>query len=153
MSRDGWTARLVRERLWVAIPPDDVLERARDVLDGIAHERALWEGITAPLQARVYALTALLAARLGEPLPRVPAGIWNQRMGALAAAFPLPMDVPGLTALGGVDPRIVAYLAAELGVEMVTDGADDLWLRIRPGMGRDARLGDLLRVGDAVRLS
>ncbi|MGA3185280.1 MAG: hypothetical protein ABSE52_11875 [Candidatus Dormibacteria bacterium] len=149
---DGWTARQVRERSWVAIPPDDVLERARDVLDGIGHERALWEGIAPAPQMRVFALTALLAARLGTPLPRVPAGIWNQRMGTLAAALRLPMDVPRLTALGGIEPRIAGYLAAELGTEMMMDG-DDLLLRIRPGMERDARLLDLVRVGDAVRLS
>ncbi len=149
---DGWAARQVRERSWVAIPPDDVLERARDVLDGIGHERALWDGIAPPLQARVFALTALLAARLGSPLPRVPAGIWNQRMSALAAALRLPMDVPRLTALGGIDPRVAAYLAAELGSEMVAEG-DDLLLRIRPGMEGDARLVDLARVGDAVRLT
>ena len=153
VSCDGWAARQVRERSWVAIPPDDVLERARDVLDGIAHERALWAGIAPSLQARVFALAALLAARLGAPLPRVPAGIWNQRMGTLAATLRLPMDVPRLSALGGVDPRIAAYLAAELGSEMVTDGSDDLWLLIRPGMERDARLVDLIRVGDAVRLT
>ena len=100
----------------------------------------------------MFALTALLAARLGSPLPRVPAGIWNQRMGALAAALRLPMDVPRLTALGGIDPRIAAYLAAELGSEMAVDG-DDLLLRIRPGMEGDARLVDLARVGDAVRLT
>jgi len=101
---------------------------------------------------RTPGFTALLAGRLGAPLPRVPAGIWNQRMGALAAALRLPMDVPRLTALGGVEPRIAAYLAAELGSEMAVDG-DDLLLRIRPGMERDARLLDLVRVGDAVRLS
>jgi hypothetical protein len=152
VSCDGWAARQVRERSWVAIPPDDVLERARDVLDGIAHERALWEGIAPPLQARVYALTALLGARLGSPLPRVPAGIWNQRMLGLAPALGLPMDVPRLTALGALDPRLCAYLAAELGSEMVADG-DDLLLRIRPGMEGDARLLDLVRGGDAVRLT
>ena len=153
VRRDGWTARLVRERYWVAIPPDEVLERARDVLEGIAHGRALWEGIAPRLQARVYALTALLGARLGSALPRVPAGIWNQRMLDLAPALGLRMDVPRLFALGGVDPRIAAYLAAELGSEMVTDDDDDLWLRIRPGMEQDARLVDLTRVGDTVRLT
>ena len=100
----------------------------------------------------MYALTALLAGRLGAPLPRVPAGIWNQRMGALAVALRLPMDVPRLTVLGGVEPRIAAYLAAKLGSEMAVDG-DDLPLRIRPGMERDARLVGLTRVGDAVRLT
>ena len=49
-------------------------------------------------------------------------------------------------------PVDAAYLAAELGSEMVAEG-DDLLLRIRPGMEGDARLVDLARVGDAVRLS
>jgi len=152
VSCDGWTARLARERCWVAIPPDDVLDRARDVLDGIAHERALWEGIAQPLQAPVFALTALLAARLGAPLPRVPGGIWNQRMVSLGPALGLRIAVPRLSALGALDPRIVAYLAAELGSEFVTEG-EDLLLRVRPGLEGDHRLAGLTWVGDAVRLN
>jgi len=152
VRRDGWTARLARERTWVAIPPDGVLDRARDVLDGIAHERALWEGIAPAQQARVVALTLLLGARLSEPLPRVPAGVWNRRMPGLAAAFGLRMEVPRMNALGAVDPRVAAYLAAELGSELVSDG-DDLLLRIRTGLEEDDRLAGLVRVGDAVRLT
>jgi hypothetical protein len=152
VSRDGWTARLARDRTWVAIPPDDILDRGRDVLDGIAHERALWEGIPATFQARVFALASLLATRLGAPLPRVPGGIWNLRMTSLAPLLGLRMTVPRLAALGALDPRIAAYLAAELGVEMVTDG-DDLLLRIRPGLEDDDRIIGLVRVGDAIRLT
>jgi hypothetical protein len=150
--RDGWTSRLGRGRTWVAIPPDDIVERARDVLDGIAHERALWDGIPAGLQVPVFALTSLLAARLGTPLPRVPARIWNHRMAAFGSSLGLRMEVPQLTALGALDPRIAAYLAAELGVAMVADG-DDLLLGIRPGMQGDVRLAGLVRVGDAIRLT
>jgi hypothetical protein len=73
-------------------------------------------------------------------------------MASLAPAFDLRMAVPRLSALGGLDPRIAAYLAAELGSEMVSDG-DDLLLRIRPGLECDDRLSGLVRVGDAVRLS
>jgi hypothetical protein len=152
ISRDGWTSRLAGERTWVAIPPDDVLERARDVLDGIAHERALWEGIPPGLQARVSALTSLLAARLGSPLPRVPGRIWNQRMAHLGPALGLRMTIPPLLALGAIDPRIAAYLAAEVGSEMVTNG-DDVLLRIRPGLEHDERLAGLTWVGDAIRLT
>ena len=152
VSREGWTARLARERAWVAIPPDGILDRARDVLDGVAHERALWDGIAPAQEARVLALTLLLGGRLGTPLPRVPAGVWNQRMAVLAPAFALRMAVPRLTALGAVDPRVAAYLAAELGSEMISEG-DDLLLRIRPGLGQDDRLSGLIRVGDAIRLT
>jgi hypothetical protein len=150
--RDGWTSRTAGERTWVAIPPDGVVERARDVLDGIVHERALWEGITPALQARLFALTSLLAARLGSPLPRVPAGVWNERMAGLGTALGLRMEVPRVSALGALDPRITAYLAAEVGSEMIADG-DDLLLRVRPGSERDDRLAGLTWVGDAVRLT
>ena len=150
--RDGWCARRAGGRSWVAIPPDDILDRARDVLDGITHERALWEGVAEPLQARVFALASLLAARLGGPLPRVPAGVWNQRMARLGPALGVAMAIPRLAGLGAIDPRISAYLAAELGVEMVAAG-DDLVLRIQLGRQGDPRLSDLMRVGDAVRLS
>jgi hypothetical protein len=47
---------------------------------------------------------------------------------------------------------VAAYLAAELGSEMVSDG-DDLLLRIRPGLGQDDRLAGLVQVGNAVRLT
>ncbi len=152
VSRDGWTARVARVRAWVAIPPDDVLDRARDVLDGIAHERALWERVPSTCQARVFALASLLAARLGASLPRVPGAIWNLRMASLAPALGLRMTVPHLSALGALDPRIAAYLAAELGAVMVTDG-DELLLRIRPGWEDDDRIAGLVRTGDAVRLT
>jgi hypothetical protein len=151
-DREGWTSRSAGERTWVAIPPDGVLDRIRDVLDGIAHERALWEGIAPALQARVFALTSLLAARLGSPLPRVPATIWNQRMASLGPALGLQMAVPRLSALGALDPRIAAHLAAEVGSEMVADG-DDLLLRVRPGAEGDERLSGLTWEGDAVRLT
>jgi hypothetical protein len=152
VREDGWSARSTGELLWVAIPPDDVLERARDVLDGMGHERALWEGVPEPHLTRVFALVSLLAARLGRPLPRVPTGVWSQRMSLLARAHRLPMAVPRLDGVGALDPRLAAYLATELGTEMLVDG-DDLLLRIRPGGAGDERLTPLAWVGDCVRLS
>ncbi|MGO8685859.1 MAG: hypothetical protein ACLQT7_01555 [Candidatus Dormibacteria bacterium] len=152
VSREGWTSRSAGGRTWVAIPPDDVLDRVRDVLDGIAHERALWEGIAPALQARVFALASLLAAGLGSPLPRVPGGIWNQRMAGLGPALGLRMPVPRLSGLGALDPRIAAHLAAEVGAEMIADG-DEILLRVRPGAEGDAQLAGLTWVGDAIRLT
>lgn len=148
----GWAVRSVGDRCWVAIPPDDVLDRARDVLDGMAHERALWDGMPEPHATRVFALAALCATRLGSPLPRVPVGAWNQRMASLAPALRLLIEVPRLNGLGALDPRIVAYLASELGEELLTDG-EDLMLRIRPGYEDDEHFADLARVGDWVRLN
>jgi hypothetical protein len=148
----GWAVRRAGDRCWVAIPPDDVLDRARDVLDGMAHERALWDGMPEPHATRVFALAALCSIRLGGPLPRVPAGAWNRRMADLAPILQLPMSAPRLDGLAALDPRVVAYLATAVGTELVPDG-EDLLLRIRPGCEGDERLTDLARVGDCVRLS
>ncbi len=152
VQREGWSARRVGDRTWVAVLPDGLLERARDVMAGIAHERALWEGVGEPQQSRIFALAALLGAQLGTPLPRAPAGAWNRRMAYLAPAFRLPGDVPQLVGLGAVDARIAAYLASELGAGFAMDG-DDLFLRVRGHGMRDPRLSNLPRTNGAVRLT
>jgi hypothetical protein len=151
VSRAGWSARQAGERTWVAIPPDDVMDRARDVISGMAHERALWEGVPEPHLTRVVALAALLGQRLGTPLPRVPAAAWNREMATLARALGLRTPVPSFAGLGAVDPRVAAYLAAEVGEEILAE-EDDLFLRPRPGMADDPRLAGLSRRGALVRL-
>lgn len=62
---DGWCARTGRSGTWVAIPPDAVVERARDGLDGMVHERALWDGEGDELYLRIR------ADRRDDPLVRV----------------------------------------------------------------------------------
>ncbi len=151
VSRDGWSARLAAGRCWVAIPPDGVMERARDVIDGTAHERALWDGVPEPHPTRVFALASLLGSRLGAPLPRVPAGVWNRRMAMLAPALRLAAP-PCFTGLGALDPRICAYLAAELGGTLELSG-DDLVLRLGPGQDGDERLAGLRAATGVARLS
>src|SRR5207248_780201 len=69
---DRWWARATRKLIWIAVPPDDIVDRARDVLQGIVHERALWDGVPEPSQSQVFALASLLDAMLGTALPRVP---------------------------------------------------------------------------------
>jgi hypothetical protein len=127
----GWWARAEAKLVWVAIPPDDIMDRARDVLDGIVHERALWDGVPEPDQSRVFALATLLGALLGNPLPRVPAEAWNRKYPELAAAFGVPISAPYFEGLSAVDPRVVAYLAYEFGESFLADG-DDLFLKARP---------------------
>src|SRR5262249_1779197 len=56
VSRDGWQARAGRALLWMAIPPDDVTERARDVIAGLVHERALTDQLAEPDRSRISAL-------------------------------------------------------------------------------------------------
>lgn len=127
---DGWWSRATSDHVWVAVPPDDIMDRARDVLDGIVHERALWDGVPEPAQSRVFALASLLGAMLGTPLPRVPGDTWNRKFPELAQAFRLPMPLPTFEGLGAVDPKIVAYLASEFGDHFETEN-EELFLHVR----------------------
>jgi len=129
---DGWWARATRQGVtWIAVPPDDIIDRARDVLDGIVHERALWDGVPEPGQSRVFALASLLGAMLGTALPRVPGDTWNRKYPELAEAFGLTLPAPIFEGLGAVDPRVVVYLAGECGESFRSEG-DDLYLQVRP---------------------
>lgn len=128
---DGWHSRTARDVVWIALPPDDILDRAQDVLDGIVHERALWDGVPEPEQSRVFALASLLGAMLGTALPRVPAETWNRKFPELAKAFALTMPVPHLEGMGAIDPRVVAYLASDFGDHFEVDG-DDMYLHVQP---------------------
>src|SRR4029077_488605 len=110
---DGWFARATGDQVWIAIPPDDILDRARDVLDGIVHERALWDGVPEPAQSRVFALASLVGAMLGTALPRVPGDTWKRKYPEIAAAFGVTFQVPDYEGIGAIDPRIVAFLASE----------------------------------------
>ena len=127
----GWTARSARTGTWVAIPPEPARDRARDVLTGLVHERALWEGVDEKRQMRVHALAAILGHLLGEPLERVPAPAWNARAGAAAAALGVRTPVPVVSGAGAVDPRVALYLVAEHGGWLRASG-DDLLLESAP---------------------
>lgn len=133
---DGWWSRATRSDIWIGIPPDDLIDRARDVLDGMVHERALWDGVPEPGQSRVFALASLLGAMLGTPLPRVPGDVWNRKFPEMARVFGITFPIPAFDGLGAVDPRIVAYLGAEFGQELEVEG-DNLYLKVRPEMIND----------------
>ena len=150
---DGWSARTGRDGVWVAIPPDAIVDRARDVLDGMVHERALWDGVPETAGSRIVALAAILAAILGADLDRVPGDTWNRRAQEAARAYGLTMPVPRFTGVGAVDPRVALFLAAEFGEALEIDG-DDLYLRI----ATDRRDAPLLRAflspgDDSLKLS
>jgi hypothetical protein len=126
---DGWTARTGRDGVWLAIPPDAIVDRARDVLDGMVHERALWDGVPERARSRIVALAAILAAMLGADLVRVPGETWNRRAQEVARAYGLSMPLPHFSGVGAVDPRVALFLAAEFGEALEVDG-DELYLRI-----------------------
>lgn len=150
---DGWCARTGRDGTWVAIPPDGIVDRARDVLDGMVHERALWDGVPEPARSRIVALAAIVASMLGADLVRVPGATWNRRAPDLARAFGLTTPVPVFRGAGAVDPRVALFLATEFGEMLEVDG-DDLYLRIRPDRRDDPVVRVFLRDGDdALKLS
>ncbi len=144
---DGWCARTGRDGTWVAIPPDAVVDRARDVLDGMVHERALWDGVPEPAASRIVALATILGSMLGADLVRVPGGTWNARAPELARAFGLPMTVPVFRGAGAVDPRVALFLATEYGEALEAD-ADELYLRIRADRRDDPLVRVFLAAGD-----
>jgi hypothetical protein len=144
---EGWSARTGRNGVWVAIPPDAVVDRARDVLDGMVHERALWDGVPEPAQSRIVALAGILAAMLGADLVRVPGAAWNRRAPDIAAAFGLQMPVPHFPGAGAVDPRVALLLATEFGEALEVAG-DDLYLRTAPDRRNDPLLRVFLTPGD-----
>jgi len=132
----GWNARASGDLVWIAIPPDGVVDRARDVVDGLAHERALTEGVEEAGRARISALGHLLGLVLGTPIQRVPAPVWVRRMRELAGPFRLDMPIPDFGGVGAADPSVCALLAAEAGEAFEVEG-DALWLRVRPSAARD----------------
>ncbi len=148
---DGWSARQCARGTWVAIPPDGVVDRARDLLDGLAHERALWEGVPEPARSRIAARAAILGSLLGVPLERVPADTWNRRAGDVARAYGLSMSLPHVDGTGAVDPRIALFLAAHLGASIDADG-DELRLHIRPDRRRDPLALALAQGGEVLTL-
>lgn len=134
---EGWTARRCARGTWLAIPPDGAADRARDVLQALVHERALWEGVTPPSALRIVTLAAVLARALGSEMPRVPGSVWNRRAPEVAAVLGLRLPVPRCTGVAVMDPRVALVLAADLGEGLDADG-DDLVLRVRPECRDDA---------------
>lgn len=136
-------ARLDRALLWLAIPPDDMADRARDVVDGVTHEQALVDAVAEPERSRISGLAQLLGLALGARLQRVAADAWTRRMRTLAGPFGLTMPVPDFDGAGATDPAVVALIAAEVGDRFEVDG-DALWLVLRPGSRRNPLVAPLL---------
>jgi hypothetical protein len=127
----GWTARTVGSRTWIAVPPDSAVDRARDVLDGMVHERALWDNVPEPGRSRIVALAAILSSLIGGTVERVPGETWNRRAAEVARVYGLAMRVPRFAGAGAVDPRVALFLAAEFGERLDAED-DELYLRIAP---------------------
>jgi hypothetical protein len=143
---DGWSARATERATWVAVPPDDSTVRAREVVAGLIHERALSDHVAEPARSTIAALALLLATLLGEPMPRIPIATWARRMAELVPAFGLTDPIPAFDGVGAIDPQVVALLASSGGGFEIE--GDRLWLRIREECLEDAAVRVLLRRGE-----
>ncbi len=142
----GFSGRTGLRALWVAVPPDDSTVRAREVIAGLIHERALSDHIAEPARSTIGGLALLLATLLGEPMPRVPIAAWSRRMSELGPVFGIVDPIPDFDGVGAIDPQ-VALLLARSGDGFEIEG-DRLWLRIREECRADAAVGVLLRPGE-----
>jgi hypothetical protein len=143
----GFSARAGESMLWVSVPPDDSAVRAREVVTGLTHERALSEHIKEPARSSIAGVALLLATLLGEPMPRVPIAVWTRRMREFSAAHGIGCEVPDFDGVGAIDPQVVAVLAAS-GDGFEIDG-DRLWLRVRERCRDDAAVRVLIRPGES----
>ncbi len=143
---DGWSARATARTTWAAVPPDDSTVRAREVVAGLVHERALSDQVAEPARSTIAGLALLLGTLLGEPMPRIPMAAWERRMRELVPPFAITDPIPTFDGVGAIDPQVVALLASS------SDGfeieGDRLWLRIRDECRDDAAVRVLLRRGE-----
>ena len=142
----GFSARLGSQVLWVAVPPDDSSVRAREVVAGLVHERALSDHIDEPARSNIGGLALLLATLLGEPMPRVPIAAWSRRLHEMPRVVAMDGGLPEFDGVGAIDPQVVAVLAPS-GAGFEIDG-DRLWLRVREECRDDAAVRVLLRPGE-----
>ena len=128
-SCEGFAARNAGDRAWVMLAPHSDIDRARDVVRGLQHEKALLSA-PEPFATRAHALALLLAGALGDrgehSSPEVFARdfpISCAALGCPAPAWPDVLDLP--------DPRLTAYLLSEVGQQLIEVGGG-LALRLRP---------------------
>lgn len=139
---DLYRARVHGQRTWAALPPQGGSDRARDLLRGLHHERALWRA-PEPYATRVSALATLLGFTLGDPWPSVPPSVYAEALPAacasLGVSLPAAIDVLALP-----PPRVVALLLAELGGGLVQRGEE---VYLAPSAGTRSPLLAALRPG------
>jgi hypothetical protein len=128
VAADLYRARATGPRTWLAMPPQNGANRARDVLRGLVHERALVRA-PEPHATRIYALATLLEAALSDHWPSVPPTIWQEIFPQACAALGIPTPPP-IEALVLPDPRATAFLLVELRGHLVEMGDE---LRLVPG--------------------
>ena len=127
VTHQGWTARAAGESVWVALPPAGTVERTMDLLSGLQHEQALLRGAGELDHAVIRGLAVLLASQLGVAAPRVPAGLWRDRLSHLMEISESVPDVPQFDGIGALDPD-ASFVLANRGAGRFEVSGDQLWL-------------------------
>lgn len=110
VSHGPWLARTTGTKTWIALPPDGMRERARDMLVGCSHERATWN-VAEPVSTTVNALLVLVSLAAGQPeedwlvLPET----WPRYFVKAAKALGLDVAPPPIEG-PALDATAVAYL-------------------------------------------
>jgi hypothetical protein len=116
-----FSARASQHQVWAALPPESGADSIRDVLRGLNHERTLWTA-PEPHATRAHALTSLLGRAVGDGWNPVAEPAWRERFPPACAA--LRVAAPELEAMVYPDPRIAAYLLAEVGGRLRAERAE-----------------------------
>lgn len=145
VARGDWFGRhvLATNKTYVALPPDGMVQRARDLILGCTHEQATWQ-VREPIGTNLSALLVLIGRAAGLPPDQwlvVPGGSngiprWSDTFTAAATVLgvrAVPPEVHGPC----LDARAVAYLYWRFGVGWGRREAQGvpgglLTLRIRP---------------------
>ena len=122
--------------------------RAREVVTGLVHERALSDHIPEPATITHRRARAPPRTLLGEPMPRVPMAAWTRRMVELGPAFGLGGHSPRVRRRRGDRPAGGRCARAVQASGFEIDG-DRLWLRVRDECRDDAAVRVLLRPGES----
>lgn len=148
---DLYRARSGLDRTWVVLTPESGSSRARDMLAGLHHERALW-GAPEPHATRASAVATLLQVAMGDPWPTVPPGVFADVFPSACAALRVAPQPP-MRAVSYPEPRVAAYLLAELGGRLVTYD-EETWLAPSPASAGSPLLSALgAAAGGRLRIS
>jgi hypothetical protein len=147
---DLYAARHVDEGTWISLVPETGADRARDVLRGLDHERALWSA-PEPYATTVHSLITLLAWSLDGARAAVAPDAFAREFPRACAALGMPAHpVPPLLACP--DPRVTAFLLRELGGALVAE-PDGAALEPLPSARRNPIVALLARPDGRLRLT
>ena len=146
VERNLFTARATGVETWFMLPPHTDADRVGDALHELIHEKPLWRE-TEPESTRIHALSSILDRMLGTD--------WEAKASpqTFQEIFPARCRDFGIEpreSLNGYkipDPRIAAYLLAEVGEEVADPDGYPL-VRVRPDQ-RDHPLVRALAEADA----